>query len=180
MNKRYIIIGGVVLLFTVIVYISVTFVRIQRVNTDIESYLDQNFLNNNEEIAFQSYMEPFYVYAGFQSNKNTPVLYLYHYQNNDMKICSTSLKTHDDYTQDINYIYDKGNCRDYLFGSSGISYIVAKYDSDISLTYRFDSENIQVVEIKNFISENIVIFFYYGNIDTDESIILEDEEIMFN
>jgi hypothetical protein len=57
---------------------------------------------------------------------------------------------------------------------------VVKYEKNETINYIINSDQVQVVEINDFLTEDIVIFYYYGTIDSSESIILEGERIEFN
>jgi hypothetical protein len=181
MNKKIVFLIVISIMIGVIAYTVITITRSQQMNNDIISYLDKNFHRSNDEIIYKLNNEPYYVYSGYQSNTETPVLYIYHFEDSDLRICSTSLVTHDDYYQNSNYAFDKGSCKDRLFfGSLGISYIVVKYEKNEPINYIINSDQVQVVEINDFLTEDIVIFYYYGTIDSSESIILEGEQIEFN
>lgn len=181
MNRKYIVFTGILLSVVILVYIIINLVQSSRMQEDIGGYLDSHFSRRNEDQFYKMSDSPYYLYTGYQLNSEIQTLYIYHYADNDLKVCSTTLMTHDGYIDEGNYMIDQGECKDYLFfGKTGLSYMIVKYEKGDFIEYGLVDDSVMVEEITYFDDKDFIVFYYYGNLEENKSVIIAGETFILN
>lgn len=180
MNKKYIIFIGTFLILVLSIYAIISVIRSLRMQEDIEGYLDSHFSDLHDDEFYKVSDSPYFIYAGYQRKTDIPSLYIYHYADSDLAICGAVLITHDGYIDKGDYMIEKGESKDLLFfGKTGISFIILKIDKDVTIDYNVEDDSVRVNEVTYFENEDFIVFYYYGSLEDNKSVIVEGEIVFF-
>lgn len=181
MNKKYLFFIGALVVVIIMTYTTIKLVQSHRMDEDINAYLDTHFLRRHDEDFFKASHSPYFLYAGYQSNTNIETLVIYHYEENDFSICPTVLIDHDGYIDKDYYLLDYGECKDYvIIGNTGISYVIVKLDKGSTIDYRVENDTVRVETISYFDNNDYIVFYSYGTLNDNKSVIIEGETVDLN